>query len=184
MLHDWLNPLRQDLDAEFRDRPRPATLATIGTDGEPRARTLICREIDAAGFQFFVSDRRSTKNFEIRLRIESEVVYWLPGRRRQFRLRGDCVVVGTRGIVADVLRLWAGLSDETRAMFFWPPPGEPFDPRADFPQQVPATVPPPETFEVIAFAPEVVERLDLNPHPHDRRRWRLDNQWQEERLNP
>jgi pyridoxamine 5'-phosphate oxidase len=181
----WVDLLRDSLDAEFADRPRPATLATIGKDGAPRARTVICREIDAEGFQFFCSDARSDKNFEIRLRIEVEVVYWLPLQRRQYRLRGDAMIAGAaKSPPVDVARLWASLSDATRAMFFWPAPGEPLDPAATFPKAIDAGSAPPANFEVIIFGPATVEMLDLNPHPHDRRRWRRANEWREEPLNP
>jgi pyridoxamine 5'-phosphate oxidase len=181
----WLDMLRQDLAAEFVDRPRTMTLATMGKDGGPRARTVICRDIDPAGMHLFCSDGRSEKNFEIRLRIEVEAVYWLPLRRRQYRLRGGAMIA-TAGASppVDVARLWAGLSDATRATFFWPEPGAPLDPSTTFPRAVDARTPPPANFEVIVVEPVVVEMLDLNPYPHDRRRWRRVNAWREEPLNP
>jgi pyridoxamine 5'-phosphate oxidase len=184
MLRDWLDPLRQSLECEYGQRPRPVTLATNGRDGDPRARTVVCREIDAEGRFYFVSDRRSHKNFELRLRFEAELVFWLPSQRLQYRLRGNALVRGGGDGPELVERLWPSLSDETRATFFWPAPGEPFDPSAEFARAAGADVPPPENFEVIVFQPLLVERLDLHPHPHDRRRWREAEEWCEQRLNP
>ena len=180
MLADWLESLRHGVEEEFGDRPRLVTLATATRGGSPRARMCVCRSIDDEGTHLFVSDARSEKNQQLRARQEAEVVHWLPGRRLQFRLRGAAAPAA--GIEH---RVWAGLSDATRAMFFWPPPGSPrVEGAGAFPQAVSSDVEPPAAFEVIAFIPMEVERLDLNPHPHDRRRWAMARDWQEEWLNP
>jgi pyridoxamine 5'-phosphate oxidase len=42
----------------------------------------------------------------------------------------------------------------------------------------------PACFELVRIAIEQVELLELTGHPHQRRRWRADQAWQEERLNP
>jgi pyridoxamine 5'-phosphate oxidase len=42
----------------------------------------------------------------------------------------------------------------------------------------------PECFILLRIALEQVELLELSGHPHQRRRWRLDDSWREQRLNP
>jgi hypothetical protein len=113
----------------------------------------------------------------------------MPSRREQFRIRGRMEVIRENNKTADAKmrpRLWRSLSDATRATFFWPAPGTTLvtDPAA-FPTAIGVDEPVPATFEVLALdRPMQVEYLNLNPHPHDRRRWREENGWQEERLNP
>jgi PPOX class probable FMN-dependent enzyme len=185
MAAGWLDALLESLAREFGDRPRTATLATIGRDGAPRARTVICRGIEPGGMQVFVSDARSEKNFELRKRAEAEVVYWLPSQRVQFRLKGVAAVGGAGDDMTRRVEVWRDLSDATRAMFFWPPPGNVrVEGMGEFPDRVGPEVEPPESFELIMFLPMSVERLDLNVHPHDRRRWHTSGDAAELRLNP
>jgi pyridoxamine 5'-phosphate oxidase len=182
MVREWVDSLRSALEREFADRPRVVTLATVGRDGAARARSVVVRRIKDDGVHLFVSDARSEKNKELRIRMEAEVVYWLASQRVQFRLRGPAVPkrsIGARDV-------WKELSDATRATFFWPAPGEPrVDAAEEFPAGVGRDVEPPESYELIRFMPMEVERLNLNPHPHDRRRWVMTEQgWQEAWLNP
>jgi hypothetical protein len=80
--------------------------------------------------------------------------------------------------------MWRELSDATRATFFWPTPSAPREPTQNFEKEVTAGVAPPNNFEVLKMHPWIVERLRLDPFPHDRRRWIEINHWQEERINP
>jgi pyridoxamine 5'-phosphate oxidase len=45
-------------------------------------------------------------------------------------------------------------------------------------------MPMPDHFQLLRIALEQVELLELGDHPHQRRRWRRDGGWSEERLNP
>jgi pyridoxamine 5'-phosphate oxidase len=172
MQHEWLESLRELLRKEYGDRPPTVSLATIGLDGSPRARTVVLRDIEGEGLHIFVSDARSEKNQELRKRPEAELVHWLPGQRVQFRVMGTAVVIRAGAQFHERLRVWRDLSDATRAMFFWPAPGERrVEGWEDFRDSVGADVDPPESFELITFLPMSVDRLDLNPHPHERRRW-------------
>jgi len=180
MLRDWLDPLCLALERDFADRPRVLTLATVARDGSPRARSVVCRSINDEGTHLFVSDARSDKNRQLRARQEVEVVYWLASQRLQYRLRGPATPTTALND-----QLWPQLSDATRAMFFWPPPGDlRVEGMGEFPRAVPADAKPPASFETIIFMPMEVERLDLNPHPHDRRRWAMAHEWDVARLNP
>ena len=81
--------------------------------------------------------------------------------------------------------LWRGLSNASRAMFFWPEPGAPRTDLDDaFSAQVEKETPIPDTFAVLGLVPTEVEHLDLKPHPHERRVWTVNNEWNVERVNP
>jgi len=113
------------------------------------------------------------------------VVFWLPTLKEQYRVAGVVSVLTSTDDDPRRLTLWRALSDATRAMFFWPPPGRPreADPSA-FPEAVGPEVEPPEDFELLLIDPERVEHLDLKPSPHRRRRWHAEGEWEEEELNP
>lgn len=184
MLGVWIDILRAALDDEFGDeKPHVCTFATIDADGDPAARIVICRRIDETGRLYFVSDARSAKNAQLRHHPAAAVVFWLPNRREQFRLRGHSIQI------LDVLnnprmrqRMWENLTPASRALFAWPPPGgDRVDDEAAFPRELAADVAMPPTFEVIIFAPAEVELLDLKPHPHERVRWEGRTK---RRLNP
>ena len=183
MSDDWVRLLRDALDDEYgRDRPRIATLATVDERGRPRARSVVCRKLTDDGATWYVSDGRSEKNAHVRANPSAEIVFWLSGRREQFRILGTMTIVDG----PDRAMLWRELSDAARALFAWPPPGRPrvLDPAA-FPERVGADVPPPATFELIVLEPQEVERLVLTTHPHNRRRWwRTDQGWRDAALNP
>jgi pyridoxamine 5'-phosphate oxidase len=81
-------------------------------------------------------------------------------------------------------RHWQGLSPAGRALWGWPEPGAPFDGAATFPAELADDNPMPDHFQLLRIALEQVELLELGGHPHQRRRWRRDGGWSEERLNP
>ena len=185
MTDDWVSRLRDALAAEYRDLPWVATLATVDSDGRPRARSVVCRRLLDDGTMWYASDARSENNAHARTAPAAEVVFWLPRQREQFRLLGRLELIGAGTESPDRLALWREMSDTARALFAWPPPGEPrvTDPAA-FPVRVGAHVPPPANFELLVLRPEQVERLGLSLHPHNRRRWRAVDGWQGVALNP
>jgi hypothetical protein len=70
-------------------------------------------------------------------------------------------------------------------MFTWPPSGQPRTaPDGAFTPAVAATTPPPDTFELIRLTPTEVDRLELTNTPGRRTRWRRQNDWRPEDLNP
>ena len=183
---DWLVELSAAMGAVQRSTPLIATLATVDFLGRPRARSVVCRRIDDNdGSVWIASDSRSEKNEHVRESRRAELVIWLPQPREQFRLFGDVSVLdlmdesGRRG------QLWGDLTDATRATFYWPTPGDPLEPKAEaFPKEMPVGEGPPETFEVLLLRPTHVERLQLQPHPHQRTRWRAEREWRAEAVNP
>jgi pyridoxamine 5'-phosphate oxidase len=181
-MRPWLPPLLSSLDAECGPRPRIVALATVDERGRPRVRSVVCRRIEEDGTLWVASDARSAKNRHIRANPAVEVVFWLPAAREQFRLAGTASFLDDH---AARERVWRELSDESRALFAWPEPGEPAEQDASaFAEGIPAGDAIPESFEVLLVHPEEVERLELRPFPHRRTRWRQDEGWRATRVNP
>jgi PPOX class probable FMN-dependent enzyme len=179
----WLSILRDALDLEYADRPRIATLATIDID-HPRARTVILRRIDDDGTLWIVSDAHSNKNAQLRRTPHAELVLYLPTSREQFRLFGHTKVIGRGDDEPFRQQFWLTLTDVARASFFWPTIGKPYNECDPVATATPADTPMPDSFEPIAIHPEVVEHLTTADIPHRRTRWRKENAWQPQRINP
>jgi PPOX class probable FMN-dependent enzyme len=177
--------LRDALDLEFPRTPRVATLATVDPHRRPRARNVIVRNITDEGHLWIASDARSEKNAHLRAMPDAELVFWLPTSRQQFRLLCEAQVRGKDAADPRPQQAWLNLTDATRALFVWPTPGKPRgDCDVDFVQSVSALAPIPDSFELLILEPDELDHLDLNPHPHRRIRYRLENAWQPEELNP
>lgn len=199
---EWVEALRAGFAAEFGTGPKVVTLATVEDGGVPRARSVVCRDVTDDGMLLVASDRRSEKNGQVRSCPPAEICVWLPTQRRQFRVRGMVSVLSAAGTVkwygyeratderrirAFRERMWSELSEESRALFFWPHPGEMLvrEP-ALFPKAV-RTGLPPDNFEVLCMSTNTVELLDLRPHPHRRVRWMRDRDtphWEVGEYNP
>jgi pyridoxamine 5'-phosphate oxidase len=181
---EWLDELKKAIDAEKLTGRLVGTLATVDGGGLPRARSVVCRRIDHRGALWVTSDARSSKNGQLRGNPHAEFVVWLPGPRLQFRVQGEVRILGAKGGGDERMGLWRDLSDTARALFFWPAPGAPKAEGDVFPPAVPADRPAPDTFEVLILSPDQVERLDLKPQPHVRRRWRRRDDWRGVDINP
>lgn len=82
--------------------PNAMTLATVGLDGAPTARTVLLKDADAAGFAFF-TNHTSRKGRELAARPAAALVLaWLP-LHRQVGVRGRISVLG-RDVVAEYFR--------------------------------------------------------------------------------
>jgi PPOX class probable FMN-dependent enzyme len=176
-MSEWVGELSRALADEFGDRPHICTLATVDKTGAPRARSVVCRKIAADGSVWVASDGRSEKNDQAKAVPQSEVVFWLPNRREQFRLLGSVKIVATNNDPSR-LEVWKALSDASRATFFWPSPGaRRIDAPEAFKEGVDANTAPPLNFELLVVRPRRVEQLQLAQHPHRRRRWMLAGNW-------
>jgi pyridoxamine 5'-phosphate oxidase len=74
--------------------PEAMALATVGADGRPSARFVLCRGIDARGLRFF-TNYDSRKGRELAGRPQAAVVFHWEALRRQVRVEGDVEVLGT-----------------------------------------------------------------------------------------
>ena len=188
---EWVEELRAGFTEEFGTGPKIVTLATVEVNGPtplPRARTVVCRALDDDGQVLVTTDMRSPKCAQVGSRHAAELSVWFASCRRQFRIYCETELLHGRGANDPGglrERLWSELTESARALFFWPAPGAPRDPReAAFPAAV-RTGLPPDNFALIALRPIEVDLLELAEHPHRRRRWRsTDEGWRVQEINP
>ena len=88
------------------------TLATVGRDGRPAARMVICRGFDAAAGAFvFYTDRDSDKGAELAARPWAALVFHWDAIERQIRVAGPVTDVAD----AESDAYWASRPPEARA---------------------------------------------------------------------
>lgn len=164
------------------------TLATIDRQGRPAARMVVVREFERDTLTL-TTDCRAEKWSQVGRTSNATGVVWLADQRMQFRLRGLGRHVGDEDTRR---RIWAGLTDASRAMFHWPMPGEAFvsdGAEGRFARAVGQDSPLPEVFGVISLDVDEADVLDLRPHPHVRMTWRREAAsttapWVGRRVNP
>ena len=179
---EWMHDLQALLEAEFIKRPIVASVATVDAEGKPHARMMVIRNIDARNLSIWMAtDGRSGKILDLETQPIAELLVWAPSERQQFRLRGP-MRIHTQG--QERQQIWQQQHDGNRATYFWPAPGLPREAGVQFPSAVPGNIPPPENFLVVSLHPDEVETLELNEHPHRRRRWVAADGWKRIDLNP
>ncbi|MFM7360752.1 MAG: pyridoxamine 5'-phosphate oxidase family protein [Cyanobium sp.] len=184
-LPPWRPLLRGARQREGRaPQARWLQLASVAADGTPRLRTLVFRGWGAAAALDLLTDGRSAKAAELARQPAVELLWLLPRARCQFRLRGAVAAVPAELLERDLRRHWRDLSPGGRALWGWPPPGTALESDASFPAELGEEQPIPEHFQLLRIAVEQVELLELGAHPHQRRRWRLEEGWRERRLHP
>ncbi len=184
-LPPWRPLLRSAREREGRSpQARWLQLATVAADGTPRVRTLVFRGWAGPTTLDLLTDGRSAKPAELAQQPAVELCWLLPRARSQFRLRGSLQTLPPEQEQSERERHWQMLSPGGRSLWGWPPPGEPFDPEAAFPEQLPDGSPLPDHFQLLRIALSQVELLELTCHPHRRRCWREAMGWVEEALNP
>jgi pyridoxamine 5'-phosphate oxidase len=104
LAHEWL-----PADDE-PERPQ-ITLATLGTDGWPDARTVLLTAFDASGFAFHTS-AASRKVAELAASPRAAMVVLWPGFTRQLVLRGDVLPDAEESVSA----AWTARSDHLRQL--------------------------------------------------------------------
>ncbi len=184
-LPPWRPLLRGARQREGRSpQARWLQLASLGRDGAPRVRTLVFRGWAGPQQLDLLTDGRSAKAAELKLEPRVELCWLLPKARCQFRLRGQRLQLAPEATLAARHQHWQQLNPGARALWGWPHPGDSFEAAGPFPEELPDGTPLPDTFELVRIELEQVELLELTGHPHQRRRWRADQGWAEERLNP
>lgn len=150
----WVEVVRGRCDEEFGDQQWVCVMATVGTDGRPTARCMVCREINDQGQLIFVSDRRTRKDDHVRACPDTEVCFWLPKTSAQIRVRGTIGIVDA--VVDQFMRQawWEILTAQNRAVLNGPKDN-----------QMPAT------FELFILTPTEVEMQDLRTKPVTRKTW-------------
>jgi len=183
-LPPWRPLLRGAREREGRNpQARWLQLATLAADGSPRVRTLVFRGWAGPARLDLLTDGRSSKAAELQADPRLELCWLLPKARSQFRLRGTRLPLAPELDLEARQQHWQQLRPAARALWGWPEPGAPLDTGAACPAELPDGTPLPECFTLLRIDLQQVELLELSGHPHQRRRWRADHQWSEERLN-
>src|SRR5438445_135980 len=147
----------------------------------PRRAKASKRAACVSGASPITADGRGKKVAHLAAHPAAELVFWMFNERLQFRLLGNVELV-RQGAARD--DMWRELNDSGRAMFLWPPPGEPRRADAVFPDKLATDKPAPPSFVLLVLRPWEVESLELNETPHRRRCWRKAKDWNVELLNP
>jgi pyridoxamine 5'-phosphate oxidase len=87
-LRAWLDEER----ASGAHEPEAMALATVGTDGRPSVRIVLCRGIDEQGLRFF-TNYNSRKGRELARSPWASVVFHFPMTKHQVRVEGDITVL-------------------------------------------------------------------------------------------
>jgi pyridoxamine 5'-phosphate oxidase len=183
-LRRWLD----DAERAGVVEPNAMVLATVDEHGDPAARTVLLKGLDAGGLTFF-TQRRSAKGRELGARPSAAAVFVWHDLDRQVTVRGPVAEVGRAEAEAYFLarprghRLAAWASEQSspvadRAAL------ESAYARAE--ARFPGEVPVPEHWTGYRLAPRSVELWQGRPDRlHDRLRYRLDGgRWTLERLQP
>lgn len=96
---DWLN---EAVESGAR-QPHAMTMLTARPDGTPVGRTLILKDVDAAGYHFS-THRSSRKGIEIEQNPRVSLVFFWRESGRQVRVTGDAVSLSDEASQLD----WAG----------------------------------------------------------------------------
>lgn len=113
----WFDAARE---AGVRE-PNAMTLATVNADGEPAARVVLLKQVDADGFVFY-TNYTSRKGREIETRACVALVFWWEPLERQVRIEGEAERVAAAQSDAYFnsrprgSRLGALASDQSRAV--------------------------------------------------------------------
>jgi pyridoxamine 5'-phosphate oxidase len=161
------------------DRHAPArhpTLATVGTDGVPQARTVVLRAADPEpGTLTLYTDRHSAKVAELRANPLAALHIWDAAAHLQIRIEA-AVTIGTGAESAGV---WAGVPEASRyAYSSTATPGQPI------PEALAYTkTPDPAAFALLCLSVEAIDALHLG-RDHRRARFERRDDWAGQWLVP
>ena len=181
LIPPWLSQIRtlQSKESNFVSS-NWVQLATIGIDNKPRVRTVVFRGWSESYEMEIYTDKRSQKYDELDLNNNVEICWLFLESKCQFRFRG----LSRIDLGIDKHRHWDQLSEKSKSMWSWPCPGEQyvFDQKKLFP--VTAKEDKLSNFILLKIQITHVDQLLLDIPVHIRRRWLLNNDWIEERINP
>lgn len=192
-LAPWRAPLARAL---HRNRSlvysRYVQLATVQADGRPANRTVVFRGFLEDSNQLkFVTDTRSQKAEQIPLSPWSEVCWYFPTTREQFRIAGRLTLVGADhpepALQQARKAAWQALSSSARSQFAWPNPGQPRLSETEFNSLSESEDPQPlPQFCLLLLQPDRVDHLELRGSPQNRWIYLLkeDRFWYTQEVNP
>jgi pyridoxamine 5'-phosphate oxidase len=191
-LAPWRSPLAHAL---HRNRSLPYArylqLATVRADGRPANRTVVFRGfLDSTNQLQLITDDRSEKIAQIEHQPWSEICWYFPTTREQFRLTGKLSLISADCPNPDLFQareqLWQSLSDQARVQFVWPNPGQPRVTEDGFASIAPDAIKPPSNFRLLLLEPTQVDHLELRGNPQNRYLYiyEKDGQWSAQEVNP
>lgn len=158
------------------DRHAPArhpTLATIGTDGTPQARTVVLRAADKPGATLDIhTDLHSAKVAELRAAPRAALHVWDPSPHLQVRIEAEVAIL-SGAAVADT---WDRVPEASRLAYgSTPAPGQPIDDALAYEKS-----PDPASFAVLRLSVLAIDAVHLGPDHRRARFVRMDDwagQW-------
>ena len=150
--------------------------ATTSKDNLPRVRTVVFRGWSEAHSMLIFTDRRSDKINDININNNVELLWLFLKSKCQYRFKGEAYEI------KENKKFWDDLSENSKATWFWPNPGEKLSKRSDY--DTPKKLEKPETFTVLEVKINYVELLKLERPIHKRCSWSKINDWKRIELNP
>lgn len=191
LLAPWRTPLSRALHRNrSRAYSRYLQLATVTPSGFPTNRTVVFRGfLSETNCLTFVTDSRSEKVHHLKANPATELCWYFPDTREQFRLSGQTQMIAAatpeQALGQIRQKTWEDLSENARQQFAWPHPGHPreaegFERRSHDPHA------PLENFTVLIFDPDWVDHLELRGAPQNRYCYQRhpDDGWQVSSVNP
>lgn len=161
------------------DRHSPSrhpTLATVTTDGRPRARTVVLRSVDPRARMLELhTDLRSAKVEELRAAPFAALHIWDASAHLQTRIEADVTIRSGR----EVSDTWSRLAEATRSSYgVTPPPGLPIQRDLDYVKDADETA-----FAVLQLRVSAIDVLHLGAQ-HRRARFDRESDWHGQWLVP
>jgi pyridoxamine 5'-phosphate oxidase len=117
----WFNRWMAEAEASEPSDPNAMTVATVGADGKPSARTVLLKGVDPRGFVFY-TNTDSRKGHELLVNRLISLLFFWKSLARQIRIEGAVETVTTAeadayfATRARVSRLGAWASDQSRPL--------------------------------------------------------------------
>ena len=155
-------------------------LSTIGIDRSPRVRTVVFRGWSDSYKMKIFTDKRSLKIKEIKNNKNVEICWYFQKSRCQFRLRGIAFI----DFGKDYFNSWKNLNAEAKSTWGWPYPGLKYIDNNNSELKYNQKSEFIDNFILIKIEIFHVDELLLTKPKQYRRRWILNKEWYEERINP
>tara|TARA_Y100001968_G_scaffold260608_1_gene248232 strand:- start:194 stop:745 length:552 start_codon:yes stop_codon:yes gene_type:complete len=159
---------------------RYVQLSTIGIDNTPRVRTVVFRGWSDSYKMKIFTDKRSLKIKEINNNQNVEICWYFQKSKCQFRFRGIVSI----DFGKDYLNSWKSLNDNAKSTWGWPTPGSIYIEDNNIGRTGIKSSALIDNFILLNIDIFHVDKLLLSKPKHFRKRWILNNQWYEERINP
>lgn len=155
---------------------RHPTLATIGTNGLPQARTVVLRAADKSSATLDIhTDLHSAKVTELRANPGAALHVWDTSPHLQMRIEADVAILSG----ADVADIWKRVPGPARLAYgSTPSPGQPIEDALAYEKS-----PDPAAFAVLRLKVIAIDALHLGPDHRRARYMRRDN-WAGQWLTP